>query len=369
LKRVCILTSVHAVNDIRVFQRQARSLAAAGYDVTYIVPHENNETVDGVRIVALPFPKNRSERVMGTMLKTLRLARKEKADVYHFHDPELLPVGLLLKWFTRAAVIYDVHEDYRESISVSPYMAKSAAKMVASWVDDLEQFASTQFDAVVAATDHILQKFTSAKKAICVHNYPVVGDFPTTSAGHSSDDAFKIIYEGHITKDKGIEQTIKAIELIEDVDGIRLQLCGRFIDAKYERHIKRLKGYKNVDYLGWLDKSALYLKLREAVVGIICLSPTGNNVNALPNKLFEYMAAGLPLITSDFPIWKDLLAENKCGLTVNPLNPKDIAEKIMYLYNNPEEAKKMGENSRKAASTKYNWESEKNVLLDLYNSL
>ncbi len=99
MEKVCILTSVHSLFDIRIFHKQAKTLAKAGYDVTLIVQHTRDEVIEGIKVIALPKPKNRFHRMIGLVFRVFRLALTQKADVYHFHDPELLPVGVLLRLF------------------------------------------------------------------------------------------------------------------------------------------------------------------------------------------------------------------------------------------------------------------------------
>jgi len=110
-RNICILTAVHPVWDSRIFHREAKTLVRAGYEVSFIVPHDKEEIIEGVRIIPLPKPNNRFSRMTRGAWRLFRLALKEKSDIYHFHDPEIIPVGILLKLLTRSQVIYDVHEN------------------------------------------------------------------------------------------------------------------------------------------------------------------------------------------------------------------------------------------------------------------
>ncbi len=115
--KVCILTSVHPPFDVRIFHKEAKSLVKAGYDVTLIAQHDKEEIVDGVKIINLQKPRNRIERMTKTVSELYQKALRVDADIYHFHDPELIPVGKALKKRGKA-IIYDVHEDYYESIKL-----------------------------------------------------------------------------------------------------------------------------------------------------------------------------------------------------------------------------------------------------------
>ena len=85
--------------------------------------------------------------------------------------------------------------------------------------------------------------------------------------------------------------------------------------------------------------------------------------------MFEYMAAGIPVVASNFPLWKEIIEENKCGICVEPANVEQISDAVNYLLNNPEEAQRMGANGRKAVEEKYNWNNEAKTLLQLYCDL
>src|SRR6266852_8296265 len=109
-RRVCVLTSVHSPFDVRIFHKECKALVQAGYRVSMVAPHEEDMVVEGVAIRAVPRSRRRIWRMTGTALHVLRKALAEQADVYHFHDPELIPVGLFLRACGKK-VVYDIHED------------------------------------------------------------------------------------------------------------------------------------------------------------------------------------------------------------------------------------------------------------------
>jgi len=121
--------------------------------------------------------------------------------------------------------------------------------------------------------------------------------------------------------------------------------------------------------MGWIKTEDMWRKMAEATIGLVCFHPAANHVNAMPTKLFEYMAAGIPVVASNFPLWKEIVEGSSCGITVNPLEPKDIADAVQHLIDHPDEAEMMGENGRRAVLQKYNWENERQKLLALYHDL
>lgn len=137
--KICLLSSVHQSFDGRIFHKEAKTLAKTGYDVILIAQNDKEEIVDGIKIVSLPKPKNRLERMVLLTPLCLIKALKQKANVYHFHDPELLFVGILLRLFTKAKIIYDVHEDYGKQILSKLYLPKFTRWAIASAVNTIEK--------------------------------------------------------------------------------------------------------------------------------------------------------------------------------------------------------------------------------------
>lgn len=368
---ICHITSVHSAFDVRIFHKAAKTLVKAGYKVTLIAQHKKNETVDGIKIIALSKPKNRFFRIFDTTLKALYFALKQKFDVYHFHDPELIPIGLLLKIFTKAKIIYDVHEDVPKGILSREWIPKILKKPVSILVNWFEKTASQRLNYIIAATPSIKEAFLG-NRVIAVRNFPVVKNSTSSyllSKNKPGKKYFSIIYIGSISEINGITQTIRALEYLNPKFEVRIKLLGKFSPVAYKRKVKQLKGFEKVDYLGWvpLEKTPFYLAQADA--GIICAPPEPNSLEAEPNKLFEYMFAGLPVIASNFPLWKKIIEGNNCGICINPLNPKEIAKAVEYLIKYPEKTRKMGENGRKAILTKYNWENEIENLLKVYKQL
>ncbi len=368
-KKVCILSSVHSALEPRIFHKQSKTLKGIGYDVSIIAQHDKDEIANDIKIIALLKPKNRLQRIHKLPIKVLRLAFQEKADIYHFHDPELIPTGVVLKLLGKK-VIYDVHEDYGKQILSKPYLPKITRNAIACLTKTIEYMSSNIFDGIITATDDILKNFTHHKKAISVRNFPVLSTYLYVKKLNDNErDVFNLIYIGGVTEIRGISQIIKALEFIDSNRKFKLILCGRFYPPDYEREVRGLKGFEKVEYLGWKDPHDIPEFLIRADAGIVCFLPEPNYIKAMPIKLFEYMATGLPVIASNFPLWKEIVEGNKCGICVDSLKPEDIAKAIKYLIDHPRIRKEMGKNGRKAVIEKYNWEREKKKLINLYREL
>jgi glycosyltransferase involved in cell wall biosynthesis len=367
--KVCVLTTVHPSFDIRVFYKEAKTLAEAGYKVVLVAQHEGAETVEGVRIAALPRPRNRLDRIATLSFKALRIALKQQADVYHFHDPELIPVGLLLRARGKR-VVYDVHEDLPRSILSKHYLPGWSRSLLARVAEGIEGLASRAFSGVVAATPAIADRFMGLNgNCVVVQNFPLVDEFSSAANKPWRHRAPAVAYVGGISPERGIRQMVEAMGLLPDRLEATLKLAGRFDPPWIRDELVGLPGWRRVEELGFLDRLRVAEVLGTVQVGLVLFHPYPNHISAQPNKLFEYMSAGIPVIASDFPLWRQIVQGTGCGLLVDPLDPKAIAEAIEYVLTHPEEAEAMGRRGREAVEQHYNWSSEGRKLLALYADL
>ena len=364
--KVCILTSVHPPFDVRIFHKEAKSLVKAGYDVTLIAQHDKEEIVDGIKIINLQKPHNRIERMTKTVWSAYRKAIQLDADIYHFHDPELIPAGMRLKRMGKT-VIFDSHEDVPKQLLGKHYLNKPAKIILSRCLELYEKYSCRRFDAIVAATPFIRDKFLKINpNTLDINNFPMIGEL----ASGQVDWCIKqnhVCYVGGIGTIRGIEEVVKAMVLVETP--ARLQLGGRFDESVTKSRIMALPGWEKVDALGYLDRKVARDVLASSMAGLVTFHPLPNHVDAQPNKIFEYMGAGIPVIASNFPLWREIIEGNKCGLCVDPLNPSEIAKAIDYILTHQEEAQQMGKNGLWAAKKQYNWDIEEKKLLALYEQL
>jgi len=267
------------------------------------------------------------------------------ADIYHFHDPELIPLGLKLKKLGKK-VIYDVHEDVPRQILSKEYINKFLRPIIAKSFEIYENWASKHFDAIVAATPHIRDRFIKINpNTVDINNFPKRDELYEPINWHNRKN--EICYIGGISKIRGIIELIKALEYTDTV----LHLAGNFESEELKKKVINLPGWKKVKYYGFVDRQKIKEILRTVKIGIVTLHPTKNYLTSLPVKMFEYMSAGIPVIASNFPLWKEIIENNECGICVNPQNPKEIAEAINKLLKNDNLAKFYGENARKLIIT------------------
>ncbi len=366
VKARCVhVTTVHRADDVRIRRRECASLVRVGYDVHLIAPDSGADSLDdGVRVVSIP-RRGRLARMILSTLQAYSLASRLEADVYHLHDPELILVGLLLKT-RRVPVVFDIHENTAEQIKDKPWIVPLLCPPVSWLYRSLEQHLLRRFGAVVVATPHIAESFPGVRSTV-VQNFPVPEWFECGGPYETRDAV--IVYHGGISKARGIREMLTALTMLEENLHAELVLAGKFHPAKLERRVRRHRGWRRVRYLGWLNHSDVLTLLCQARVGIVTLHPTGNYIASWPVKLFEYMAAGLPVIASDFPVWRRIVKTAGCGILVDPHDPEQIAHAIRLIIENPDEARVMGRRGRLAVEECYNWGAEETKLLALYDDL
>jgi len=358
------MTSVHALNDTRIFIKECRTLRDAGYDVTLIVQHDKDEIIDGIFIKGIDKPKNRRERMLKSTRQVYKRALECDADIYHFHDPELIPIGLRLKRRGKK-VIYDVHEDVPRQIISKQWIPGPLRKTLSWMIERIENYSAKRFDQIMTATPFIRDRFLVVnERTLDINNYPVLSELYMPNADWNSKEK-SVCYVGGIGKVRGIHEMVDAIGMTE----YSMLLAGSFESAAEREIAVKKNGWSRVNELGYLNRDEVKAVLSRSMVGLVVLHPIPNYINGLPVKMFEYMSAGIPVIASDFPLWKEIIDSNKCGICVDPLDINQIADAIKWVMDNPEQAKWMGANGRRAVEEKYNWEREGSKLQKVYERI
>ncbi len=363
--KVCHLTSVHEVEDTRILRRECQSFAEAGYDVTLVARLPAIEPVGDIQVVAVGDARSRLDRMTRIAARVLRAARRERPDICHLHDPELLWVGLLLKLIGHR-VVYDVHEDVPKQI-MNKFWLHPRARRFPSWVATIvEAVCGRMFDAIVAATPAIAERFPAAKTVV-VQNFPerAIAEQGSSPMGDARRYAFA--YAGGLNVVQGVREIMAVAALLpEDARGV---VAGWFDSDGVEPEVKASPGWRKIDYLGVVAHAMVIKAMRSAHCGLVIDHPISNYLDSYSTKMFEYMACGIPVVCSDFPLWARIVGSEDCGIAVDPLDPPAAADAVEHLWKDPEEARRLGENGRRAILERFNWEAEFAKLDALYQRL
>lgn len=354
--KVCHLTSVHETADVRIFLKECCSLQKAGHQV-YLVGRGESAERSGVRIVGCGEPNGRMDRFLFFSKKVYQKALELDCEVYHFHDPDLLRYAKKLKKRGKR-VIFDSHEDVPAQILDKYWIPHMFRSFVAKVYEKYEDSVVRKLDAVVAATPFIGEKFrTKTKRTYVLNNYPMLEDIQFHPEPFEEREAI-VCYAGGISEARGEGIMRDAMKKVK----------GKLIIAgKHEK--KRIEDGGIVEYIGQIDRKMVDQIYGQAIAGLVVLKPCKNYVNSQPVKMYEYMAAGLPVIYSNFPVWEKIMEKIGAGISVNPENPEEVADAIQYLLQHRREAQEMGRKGRAAIESKYSWNAEEKKLIALYSEL
>lgn len=362
------LTSVHSPDDPRIFSKECRTLADAGFDVTLIVPAQCSEVRQGVRIRAISPPASRLRRITRTTWNVYKAGAASGAEVCHIHDPELIPAGLLLKLHGKR-VVYDVHEDYVTSVRQKDYVPSFLRRPLSVLLGTLEWLIA-KWCAIVVAERYYLKRFP---RGTVVLNYPRTDMLPSSKPrGDRTPPQIRLLYTGVVSEDRGALTHARLVNTSED---IHVHVVGR-CETDLAAAMRGVAG-SGVSRLHMTGEGAHvpYQTILDAyecggwTAGLALFPDTPHYRDKELTKFFEYMAAGIPIICSNLPTWVSLVEGIGCGLCVDANDQAAILGAVRYLVDHPEEAAGMARRGRCAVDTRFNWTHEAEALVAFYHDL
>lgn len=357
--KVTHLTSVHGRYDQRIFRKECRGLARSGFHVSLVVADEKpDEILDGVEICSVGSIKGRVARVFKVLPRLFLRARLIKADIYQVHDPELLIVALLLRALGKK-VVFDMHEDAVVQISIKSYLNKAQRVLFSSLYGAFERFAIRNIAGLVTATDGLRDKYGFlAKHKSAVQNYVDMSLFPEREVKFDKPIVF---HPGGLSWARGLENMVGLAKHLPA--GSEVLLAGRLEDGY------QVSDVQPATYLGMLGEKQVQEIYGRANIGVILYNNVGQYGGATAVKVYEYMAAGMPVIMPDHGEWPDFNSKIRCGLNVRVDDPEAVAAAVMCLIANPEQSATMGRNGRRHVLENYSWEKPLSALIGFYKQV
>jgi glycosyltransferase involved in cell wall biosynthesis len=373
--RVCLLSSVHPALDNRIFYREAQSLHRAGYEVVVVAVHDRDEVKEGIQILGLPrWPRWKRPLLWPV---ALRRALSTRAALYHFHDPELLLIAPWLRLLTGKPTIYDVHEanaDFIQAKRGIPPVIRYPAAWVMRWLEPL--LARLQ-SGLVLADEAIAHTFRHVRRPQAIlMNYPE-RSFVAKAIAATRVEAPRrpiVLHLGGHRRDRGTLLMLEAFQrVVQAVPEARLMLVGPFAPSSLEQQVRDDIVHRRLEHAvtitGRVPFAEVGRYLQEAAVGWVPLQAVPKYQKNIPTKLFEYMAYGLPIVSSDLLPVRPFVQDRQNGYLVPPADPAAHARAILDLLGRPEQAQAMGRTGQRLVSTQYNWDEMEKRLLTLYGKL
>lgn len=363
-------TTVHSPFDVRIFHKQCVTLAENGYEVTLAQRGDFREQVKGVNIEPLKTFESRLARMTGGVWSVVRLAMVSRPQVFHIHDPELIWGAAILKLFG-VKIIYDVHENLSLDIVAKPWIPGPLKWPLGVIARLIEYVAALFFDHICAATDGIARRFPSSKTSI-IRNSPILATFDKVDRPPLVSRQANLIYVGGLgggSDVKGMDLMLAVLSELPPSSKIRLILGGREPSVGYVASLKARPGGDRIDFVGWVHPESLPQVYAQAFAALVLYPPLPNNVESEPVKFFEAMAAGVPVIASDFPLFRRFVDEWRCGIVVDAGDPKRVASRIIGLEGDRAAAQEIGQNGLHTVREFRSWEKMAEELLKVYRCL
>jgi glycosyltransferase involved in cell wall biosynthesis len=367
---VCHVISGYYRNDARVFIRQCLSLQRAGYNVSIVTNDgEPDEVLEGIPIMSCRRQWPRYRVLLAARHQFLEEVLRVDADVYQLHSPELLPLAKPLKQRGKA-VVYDAHEDLPRHLLEKEWLHPVLRRPLAVAAELYLRSTLKRIDDVVSPHTHVVDHLQrTIGKGVLVANFPIVQPLPAMTKEEFASRPSAICYTGTVYSYSNQEATLDALA---GLPGVRYRVAG-YIDEGHRRALQRRTGAAQAEYMGRLGRADLRALYASCIAGLAVYDYKLNLGYKLgsygTNKVFEYMEAGLPLICTDYTLWRDIVDRYECGVCVRPGSVEDIRAAIAFVTSDRDRAYRMGQNGRRAVIEEFNWNSEERRYLGLFEQL
>lgn len=362
-------TTVHGRTDTRVRYKEAESMSARypGRVALFVMDGRGDVPDAGrsLRIVDMgPRPRGRIARMLKGNWRAVRAVRAAAPAIAQFHDPELIPAGLMLKLFG-IKVIYDIHEDVPNQVLSKAYIRPAPLRWAISRVmRALESVAVSRFDAAVVAVESIGRRFPQSK-VVLIRNFPRADLMPRSHDAADPTERFIVSYAGSLTRVRGIPDLVAAMEHLPGQ--VELQLFGTWHPAWLEDECRAMPGWAKCRFLGRVPHDEVVVRMQEAHLGVQLTHDIPNHTGGLATKVFEYLFLGVPVVMSDTPekrgIYGDLVHYAR------PADPEAIAEAIRGIIADYQRIRFQTQDAAPTVREQYSWEAEAARLGALYDRL
>ncbi len=358
--------------DVRIFHKEARTLSDAEYDVSLVTFHKKDTQRDDIEIISAGTADTHAKKFTG-LYSMYRTARNLGADVYHFHDPGLLPVGRLLANRTDGRIIYDCHEDYGRAFRYYNFPPDVLTPPFVRLFPHLQSALTKSLDGIIAATDWIAEDFQDRghDPVALVRNFPKLSEIQIGPAPASRDHDHVLVYVGGLNEPRGIFTMLQLMDALTPVVDVELWLIGHFPNDDLERRAHDFVDDNGlgdrVKFFGYVDHADIFSFLAVADIGLALLD-SGRAKHIIPTKVFEYMYARLPVIATETPATRRYLPDD-CGRIVADDDIQEQRDIVTELLADTEKRRAMGENGRRRVEDTYCWEQEEDNLLSLYEEI
>lgn len=390
--KICFLADTHGLFDDRIYWKEAVSLRNHGFEVYYVLASELDEkgiTTEGINYIRVKRKKYLSNRYLNFFLKKIipgglyaniyKQAASTGADVYHIHDLKINKIGKRLKKLKyKPKIIYDVHEpnpeniiDYHKTRGIFTVLKKIYAAYIKNW----EMNKARIYDQIITTEENLYGRFKQhlpGQKVDIIYNYTDLQK--SRKVLEYADKEFDAIYTGGITKLRGAFKILEAIKIAcRTKPDIKVLFIGSYFPPELQQEMSEFLRQHQMEENVFLLESVPYTEITEfynkSRIGLGIFLPIPTHRIILQIKIFEYMNFGLPIIGSNFGHIDQYINKDQVGISVDPENPQEISDALIYLLSHPEEYERFSKNGMEAIDRKYNWQFMEKRLIKIYEDL